>query len=209
MSSDTVGLLAASVFLLIAVVGGGFTVKELSVPTVPTWARFVAGVLGVLFAVPFALDLVGSDDAGVVAAGTTGGSDQVIAPSAGGDVRIHHDTRADTSRESIRLVEVEATAPRMGPHVMDNLTVTFTIENAGDAPIDLESTYVAARAPGDRWSDFGEGNFGALLRPGERLTVSSVKTVDASGIWTFWPCYEVSGNSCPPEWRAFPVPVAP
>ena len=47
MSSDTIGLLAASVFLLIAVVGGGFTIKELSVPTVPTWARVVAGVLGV------------------------------------------------------------------------------------------------------------------------------------------------------------------
>lgn len=62
MTSDTVGLLAAVVFLLIAVVGGGFTVKELSVPVVPTWARIVAGLLGVLFAVPFVVGLVGFDD---------------------------------------------------------------------------------------------------------------------------------------------------
>lgn len=208
MSSDTIGLLAASVFLLIAVVGGGFTVKELSVPTVPTWARVVAGVLGVLFAVPFALNLVDSDDAGVLAAGTAGGSDEVIAPSVGGTVQIHQDSQPDTSPESISLVEVVATAPSGEPTVMDRVTVTFTFENAGDVPVTLDNTFVGARGPGDEWADFGEGHYGAVLQPGEQLTVTSGKIVDGPGIWTFWPCYQVGDGLCPDEWRAFEVAVA-
>jgi hypothetical protein len=42
-----VGLTFGGLFLLIAVVGGGFTAKELTVPKVPTWARVVSAIVGV------------------------------------------------------------------------------------------------------------------------------------------------------------------
>ena len=42
-----VGLTFGGLFLLIAIVGGGFTAKELTVPKVPTWARAVSGIVGV------------------------------------------------------------------------------------------------------------------------------------------------------------------
>jgi PASTA domain len=34
-------------FLLIAIVGGGFTAKEITIPAVPKWARVIAGILGI------------------------------------------------------------------------------------------------------------------------------------------------------------------
>jgi hypothetical protein len=43
----TVGLMFGGLFLLIAIVGGGFTAKELTVPKVPGWARAVSGIVGV------------------------------------------------------------------------------------------------------------------------------------------------------------------
>jgi hypothetical protein len=43
----TVGLMFGGLFLLIAIVGGGFTAKELTVPKVPGWARVVSGIVGV------------------------------------------------------------------------------------------------------------------------------------------------------------------
>ena len=66
---NTVELLAALLFLLIALVGGGFTIKELSMPSVPGWARIVAALLGVFFAAAFlgfASADVSSDAAAVV-----------------------------------------------------------------------------------------------------------------------------------------------
>ena len=53
MEPHTVELLAALLFLLIALVGGGFTIKELSMPSVPGWARIVAALLGVFFIAAF------------------------------------------------------------------------------------------------------------------------------------------------------------
>lgn len=42
-----VGLTFGGIFLLIAIVGGGFTAKELAVPKVPTWARVASSIVGV------------------------------------------------------------------------------------------------------------------------------------------------------------------
>lgn len=42
-------LLASIIFLLIAVIGGGFAVKEIKIPIVPKWARIVSGFLGIAF----------------------------------------------------------------------------------------------------------------------------------------------------------------
>jgi hypothetical protein len=42
-----VALTFGGLFLLIAIVGGGFTAKELTVPKVPIWARAASGLVGV------------------------------------------------------------------------------------------------------------------------------------------------------------------
>jgi hypothetical protein len=49
MDPITILLLAGVVFLLIAVVGGGFEIKEIKIPVVPKWARIVSGLLGAIF----------------------------------------------------------------------------------------------------------------------------------------------------------------
>src|SRR6266581_8606178 len=59
MSPQTLGLLGSVLFLLIAVVGGGFTAREVTIPKVPSWARVAAAIVGVLFSVPFFLSLAG------------------------------------------------------------------------------------------------------------------------------------------------------
>jgi hypothetical protein len=213
MTPETVGVFAAIVFLLIAVVGGGFTVRELSVPTVPTWGRFVAAVLGVLFAVPFAMSLTNTGDGDRATLVEFAGADEQTSdgPSPRGAAgQIYRDDQPETSPESLTLVEVEATAENAEPKVNDRITVTYSLENAGDAPFRLASTFVGARGPGDQWADFGEGNVGHVLQPGGRLTVQSSKIVDEPGMWTFWPCYTFGDEGfCPDEWKAFEVTVAP
>lgn len=47
MVPGAVGITLGGLFLLIAIVGGGFTAKELTVPKVPTWARIASGIVGV------------------------------------------------------------------------------------------------------------------------------------------------------------------
>jgi len=213
MSSDAVGLLAASLFLLIAVVGGGFTIKELSIPTVPIWARFIAAMLGVLFAVPFVLNLTGSEsDVDRASVGApAGGQGPAAGAAAGGQVTIYADDQPETSPQSIRLLEVQATSDRREPTVSDRVTVTFSIENVAEVPFELGSTFVGARAPGDVWRDFGHGNVSQVLEPGEKLTVRSSIIVDAAGTWKFWPCFDFEHDGvddyCPDEWKGFEVAV--
>lgn len=107
MTSVTVSMLAAAVFLLIAVVGGGFTVKELSVPAVPTWGRIVAGLLGVLFAAPFVVGLFGFADDADEASDRPGAAGEVESTDSAGEgpVRFCCDGPSQTSTESIRVLE--------------------------------------------------------------------------------------------------------
>ena len=49
MGPVSILLLAGIFFLLIAVVGGGFEIKEIKIPVVPRWARILSGLLGVIF----------------------------------------------------------------------------------------------------------------------------------------------------------------
>lgn len=51
MAPEAIGLVAGTLFLLIAVIGGGFTVKEIEIPKVPVRARWGSAFLGVLFVV--------------------------------------------------------------------------------------------------------------------------------------------------------------
>jgi hypothetical protein len=49
---DTATLVGGLAFILIALVGGGFVVKDVHVPELPGWSRLVAGLLGALLVVP-------------------------------------------------------------------------------------------------------------------------------------------------------------
>jgi hypothetical protein len=218
MTPETVGLFAAILFLLIAVVGGGFTLKEVSMPAVPKWARVIAALLGVLFALPFALSLTGFDGDGdrdgdqASAAAPAGEGTQPSADApAGGPATIHHDEQPDVSPEQIKLVEVKATSDQSKVTVGDRITVSFTIENVAEAPFQLSSTFVGARNPDDENSDVGEGNQDDVLEPGETLTVTATKLVNESGTWVFFPCYEFEENGepayCPNTWKGFEVLV--
>jgi len=53
MTSQTIILLGGILFVFIAIVGGGFTVKEIKMQRVPTWGRYAAAVLGLIFIVVF------------------------------------------------------------------------------------------------------------------------------------------------------------
>jgi hypothetical protein len=212
MTSDTIGLLAAILFLLIAVVCGGFTIKELSIPKVPKAARLLAGLLGVLFAVPFVLSQATPDGAAEEPSTVRLSAAQASGDPQGGDqVTIWADDQPDTSTDSIRLLTLEATSADSKPAVGDRITITFSIQNVAEGPLKLADTFVGARSPADEWSDFGEGNQSRVLQPGETLSVRSSLNPDEPGPWKFWPCYTVwrdgEEHSCPDEWRAFPVNV--
>jgi hypothetical protein len=212
MTSDTIGLLAATLFLLIAVVGGGFTIKELSIPKVPNAARVLAGLLGVLFAVPFVLSLARPDgDAEEPSTVQLQAAQPSGEPQGGDQVTLWADDQPDTSADSIRLLELEATSADSEPAVGDRITIMFSFQNVAQTPLELAYTFVGARSPADEWSDFGEGNQSRVLQPGETLSVRSSLIPDEPGPWKFWPCYTLQRNgeehSCPDEWRAFPVNV--
>ena len=64
MSPEAVALLGGLLFLLIAIVGGGFTAKEISLPGVPGWARVASLALGLALVVPYFLQTLRSDETG-------------------------------------------------------------------------------------------------------------------------------------------------
>lgn len=49
LTVQVIAFIAGSVFILIAIIGGGFTVKELKIPTVPKTGRIISGIVGALF----------------------------------------------------------------------------------------------------------------------------------------------------------------
>jgi hypothetical protein len=212
MTSDTIGLLAAVLFLLIAVVGGGFTVKELTIPKVPNAGRVLAGLLGVLFAVPFVLSQAGADgQAGAASRVQLSAAQPSHGPQHGDEAVLWVDDQPDVTRDSIQLLGLEATSPRADVAVGDRVTVTFSLKNVAQAPRELAYTFVGARDPADEWSDFGEGNRSRVLRPGETVSVRTSIIPDEPGTWKLWPCYTIQREDgehfCPDEWRAFTIPV--
>lgn len=56
MTPQTVALLGGVLFLLLAIVGGGFSIKEITMPRVPTWARVACLLVGMVLVVPFLVD---------------------------------------------------------------------------------------------------------------------------------------------------------
>src|SRR6266508_258344 len=58
MSVEVVALGGGIFFLVMAIVGGGFAIREISMPRVPSWARMASGVFGILLLLPFLLAML-------------------------------------------------------------------------------------------------------------------------------------------------------
>jgi hypothetical protein len=199
---EQIALLAGVLFILIAVVGGGFTVREIKIPKVPGWARLVSLVVGLAFIGPFLY-------AGVV----RGPAPPERAADADGASVIYADNEPDRSRHGLMLTQLVVRAPNAPPRVGDAITVEFALKNVGAQPITFSESFVAARSPADENRDFGYGHQGLALALNETVKVKANLIVDAAGAWSFWPCYILADGSddedayCPDRWRAFSVTV--
>jgi hypothetical protein len=213
---NAIALLAGILFLVIAVVGGGFTIERLQVPTVPNWSRIASAVLGVLFVGGFFYTSMSNPDPVNTQTADPNSTQDTQAPqtpapatsTAPGVAVLHDFSGSVVTADGVELTQFRVSGPDPEPSVGDTLTVDFSIQNAGQDSILLDFTFVGARAPGDENNDFGEANQDKTLAPGESLTMQHSVVVDQAGSWSIWPCYEVLGHDCPAEWNSFPVNVA-
>jgi hypothetical protein len=202
MSTEVVSLAGGMLFLLVAIVGGGFAIREISMPRVPHWARVACAVFGILLLMPFALSLLRE--------GTTGSASSppstVFTPyeeTQEGGEGIEVDTEPATSADQIQVSDLSASARNDPPRGGDTLTVRYSLTNLGQAPVRLEYTFVGARDEADSNKDAEGENEGHTLAVGETVPAGGRIFLDSPGSWTAWPCYVLSGDRyCPHRWQA-------
>jgi hypothetical protein len=206
MGAETVALLGGLLFLLLAIVGGGFTVKEIIMPRVPTWTRVVCLLVGALLVVPYFLGTAGSAQRGL----TVAGSAPRAAPPAGQTV-LFSEEESTVSTDGIEVSGLLAAGERKPPVVGDRIEIQFSLENVGSGAVTFEETFIGARNAAWGNKDFGHENTGVVASPGKAVRVSRSIVVDAPGTWEFWPCYSLRDRGevtfCPDEWRAFQLLV--
>jgi hypothetical protein len=200
MSEVVVALGAGIIFLLIAIVGGGFAIREIVMPKVPNWARVVSGIAGLLLVLPFMLTAF----SGYVGRGAASPAENGGRPHSETRSGIEIDTEPATSRDQIRLTELAASARNEPPQVGDTINVTYSLTNVGNQPIRLEYTFVGARNPADENKDSEGANEGSVLAPGETVQAEGRVFLDSAGTWLLWPCYTLpTERYCPDEWKSF------
>jgi TIR domain len=110
------------------------------------------------------------------------------------------------SGAGLELVELRAALSNDPPQVGDTITVSFTLTNVGDNPLQFEGTFVAARNAADDNLDSDQANNRAQLAPGDSIDTQATIELTSEGNWLFWPCYElIDGSLCPDEWQAFQI----
>jgi hypothetical protein len=210
MSPEAVALVGGLLFLLIAIVGGGFSAREVIIPAVPGWARIASLAVGLALVVPYFDQAVRSEKTKPPETGAAA-SMRLSSPSPDGVIHDARDRR-DVSPDGIEVSGLVATSAQSHPAVGDGIEVEFTLRNVGSDAVTLNDTFVGVRTPDNENGDFGNSNQGAVLKPREALTVDGTSVFDAAGVWHIFPCYELvtSGESklCPDEWRAFQVRVS-
>ena len=193
--------------MLIAIVGGGFTAKEISLPGVPGWARIASLALGLALLVPYFVQALRSGETRspeVVSAASI----NLPSPSSDGVIKDARDRR-DVSPDGIEVSGLVATSAESHPVVGDSVEVEFTLRNVGSETVALDDAFVGVRTPGSENGDFANSDQRAVLKPHQTLTINGSRVFDAAGTWTIFPCYELStGEYCPSEWRAFQVLVS-
>jgi len=206
MAPENVALLGGLLFLLIAIVGGGFTIREIMMPRVPSWARVASLLVGAALIGPYfaAALTAGPGDA----ASDSPPSGPSPAPREG---VIWRDGERNVSKDGIEVSGLLARGERPRAAVGDRIRIQFRLRNVGSSAVALEEAFVAARNPGGDNLDFAHANEGRELSPGDAVKMSSSIVVDARGLWQFWPCYSLrtrgEATLCPDEWRAFQIGV--
>jgi hypothetical protein len=207
MSPEAVALLGGLLFLLIAIVGGGFTAKEISLPGVPGWARIASLALGLALLLPYFVQALRSDKPRSPEA-VSAAAINLPPPSPDGVIKDARNRR-DVSPDGIEVSRLIATSAESHPAVGDSVDVEFTLRNVGSEAVALDDAFVGVRTPEDENGDFANSDRHAVLKPQQALTINGSRVFDAAGTWTIFPCYQLStGEYCPSEWRAFQVLVS-
>lgn len=204
MTVETIALIVGGAFILIAVIGGGFTIQEFTMPAIPWKGRLASGIIGTLFvtyslAITLFFPLPGESPP------NAGGPP----PNAGGEATIYTDDLPSVSNDNVRVSGLRATSEHDPPQVNDRITIQFRLGPGVGAvePVALGYTFIGARNPANANKDFGEGNYEKILTPHKSLLIESSILVTEEGVWSFWPCYAIGNTFCPDEWRAFQVAV--
>lgn len=123
---------------------------------------------------------------------------------AGGGIDV--DSTPDTSEDGLRLTGLQATSrsdpdpPRVG----DTVTVSYSLTNTTDQPLQLEYTFVGARDAADGHHDAEDMNEGRVIAPGETIDARGRVNLESAGRWEIWPCYVLTGERfCPDKWQVF------
>lgn len=202
MSAEVVALGGGILFLLVAIVGGGFAIREISLPKVPNWARVASGVFGLVLLLPFVLTTLQGGAAGYTSPPSGDGVNRQPAGRASGGIEI--DTEPATTGDQIRLTGLTASVRNDPPRVGDTITVNYSLTNIGNQPAQMEYTFVGVRNPVDEIRDSEDVNEGKVLEPGEAVQAGGRVFLDRAGTWKLWPCYTLPGDRfCPDEWKAF------
>ena len=116
------------------------------------------------------------------------------------------DSSTVTSPDRLQLSGLTAVTRRDPdpPQVGDTVTVSYSLKNVGEQPIQLANTFVGVRDPANTNGDTEDANEGITLEPGESVNAQGRVLLDAAGRWQLWPCYALSdGTLCPDKWRLF------
>ena len=201
MSPETVALAAGILFLLIGVVGGGFSVEKAQIPQVPTWGRIVSSLIGLSFLGWFvftSLPESGEDPTRLVEAERTAGASDGV---------IHRDPGpAVATSDGIEVSQIVVTGEDP-PTVGARVTMSYRLTNLTARVVELDYTFIGVRDPDDENRD-EEVDAGITLESEESTDVRQTLLLDRAGTWTIWPCYTLAGDlSCPDDWRSFQLTV--
>jgi hypothetical protein len=140
---------------------------------------------------------------------TENDSDRQGTTQTGGGIEV--DTTSVTSPDGVELSALAAESRRdSGPPLMgDTVTVSYSLTNVRDQPVELAYTFVGVRDPDGNNRDTEEGmNEGQVLAPGETINAQGRILLDSPGTWELWPCYILSDERyCPDKWQLIYVLV--
>lgn len=177
--------------LIAAIVGGGLKAFGIEIPLLSSRVRQV--VLGLFGLILIAVGLF-----------------PLFPP---GSVTVYEDNVPDTNSHGIRFLELTAKSVHNPPKVNERIRVEFTLQNAGDKPVDLLGIWVTAYDPSGRQKDFAYQKVNRTILPQERITTSGERTLDAAGTWELGPHYALGkkwdGEGYPGHWKRFHLAVMP
>ncbi len=117
-----------------------------------------------------------------------------------------------TSPDGLQLSDFQVSPTQA--NIGDTVTVSFVLTNTSGHPIVISPEFGVF--VGARWNstsdannrDFGHKDKGRKLRPGSRIVFKATRQLDATGVWRFWPAYNVNGHWGPFRWNEVVVQVA-